>query len=63
MKILALVLFVLGSMTVEVDAAVCHSGVYRTGCAGYRGAVSYRHRYAHYGANRCRWAYGRRVCY
>ena len=63
MKILALALFTLGLMTVEADAAVCHSGVYRTGCVGARGSAVYRHRYAHYGANRCRWAYGRRVCY
>ena len=63
MKILALALFALSLMIADADAAVCHSGVYRTGCVGPRGAASYRHRYAHYGANRCRWAYGRRVCY
>ena len=40
----------------------CHTGVYRSGCVGPRGAAVYRHRYRGY-ANRCYWRAGRRVCY
>ena len=63
MKIFALALFALGLMTADTDAAACRSGVYRTGCVGPRGAAVYRHRYPRYGASRCYWRAGRRVCY
>ena len=62
MKTLVFGLFVLGFAIPEADAA-CRAGVYRTGCVGPRGAAVYRHRYPHYGANRCFWRAGRRVCY
>ena len=63
MKGLVLSLFVFGLTITEADAVACRTGVYRTGCVGPRGAAVYRHRYPRYGANRCYWRAGRRVCY
>ena len=54
--------FMVGSIQ-EAQAVRCAAGVYRTGCVGPRGAAVYRHRYPHYGASRCIWRAGRRVCY
>ena len=48
--------------TPEAEAAACHAGVYRSGCVSRHGAVVRRHGYR-YGANRCYWRGGRRVCY
>jgi hypothetical protein len=65
MKHLALSLIALGFMTImipEAQAAYCHAGVYRSGCVSRYGATVRRHR-GHYGANRCYWRNGRRVCY
>ena len=64
MKILALALVVLGfvALAPAAEAAYCHAGVYRSGCVSRYGTTVRRHR-AHYGANRCFWRAGRRVCY
>ena len=46
----------------EADAAACRAGVYRSGCVSRYGMTVRRH-YPRYGANRCFWRAGRRVCW
>ena len=65
MKLIVLTLIALGVMvalTPEAQAIRCHAGVYRTGCIGPRGGYVRGH-YPRYGASRCYWRAGRRVCY
>ena len=65
MKFMALGLVALGFAVAaipEADAAVCHAGVYRSGCVSRYGATVRRHGYRGY-ANRCYWRAGRRVCW
>jgi len=50
MKSIAYGLLALGLLAVQVteaNAVVCARGVYRAGCAGYRGAVVVRRPYGH----------------
>ena len=63
MKLFALVLIALGWIVAStpVEAAACHAGVYRSGCVSRYGATVRRH-YPRYGANRCYWRGGMRVC-
>lgn len=66
MKWMALSFAALGFIAVlpipEANAIACHAGVYRSGCVGPRGAYVRGH-YPRYGANRCAWRAGRRVCW
>jgi len=49
--LVAPVICLVASMTSEANAIVCARGVYRAGCAGYRGAVVVRRPYV----AGCRW--------
>ena len=63
MKLAAFGFIIIGLMAAipEADAAACRAGVYRSACISRYGATVRRH-YPRYGANRCYWRGGRRIC-